>query len=82
MHIPIGVILNKIESELSLAKQEQHSERVREHLAAVRTLCDIVLDVKHETTSSKVSPSTTDIKAVQRVYEEEDDANGNSLLDF
>ncbi|WP_416828010.1 YwdI family protein [Ectobacillus polymachus] len=81
MHIPIGVILNKIESELSLAKQEQHSERVREHLAAVRTLCDIVLDVKQETLS-QVPPSTTDIKAVQRVYEEEDDANGNSLLDF
>jgi hypothetical protein len=78
MQVSIEAILNKMQSELSRAKQQQ--DDVREHVAALRALCDLVLDTRKEPTLSKLPP--TSIKETQRIYEEEEEANGNSLLDF
>ncbi|MFT4416229.1 YwdI family protein [Fredinandcohnia humi] len=86
MNISVMKIIEKMQQELVVAKQEQNEQKIRERLMAIRTLCDLVLD---EATSAVVStkkvvasvmPQPTPIVASTKL--EEDDANGDSLFDF
>ncbi|MCZ0754086.1 YwdI family protein [Anoxybacillus sp. J5B_2022] len=74
MDVSVTVILAKM---AALVEQAQQSDvrQMREHVAAVRVLCDLILEEKMATTvvQETALPKKLDIG---------DDANGTSLLDF
>lgn len=73
MDVSVTVILAKM---AALVEQAQQSDvrQMREHVAAVRVLCDLILEEKMATTVAQEKlPKRLDI---------DDDANGTSLLDF
>lgn len=91
MQVSIDVVLHKLESELAAARQQQSKAKMREHLAAVRALCDIVLAEQEETyiqSAPIVSPQRPIPAAPAPVFSptpvplKEEGANGGSLLDF
>ncbi|ENQ3106805.1 YwdI family protein [Bacillus cereus] len=92
MQISSDKILNKMASEIAKAKGSD-SRKAKEHLLVVRALCDLLLEEQPEA-SAYVETLRTNVVAPQMsvqpmasfsgepVYVKEDDANGNSLLDF
>jgi hypothetical protein len=91
MNISMDTILNKLAKELSLTEQQKHNpQKVREHLVAIRTLCDLILDEEREAEVRSVplpepkftAPVQAPPFSPEPVYLQEDDANGSSLLDF
>ncbi|MCL6587481.1 MAG: YwdI family protein [Anoxybacillus sp.] len=74
MDVSVTTILAKM---AALVEQAQQSDvrQMREHVAAVRVLCDLILEEKMATNEVQetVLPKKLDIG---------DDANGMSLLDF
>ncbi|GGJ65359.1 hypothetical protein GGR02_000572 [Anoxybacillus voinovskiensis] len=73
MDVSVTVILAKM---AALVEQAQQGDvrQMREHVAAVRVLCDVILEEKMATTVAQEKlPKKLDIG---------DDANGTSLLDF
>ncbi|BDG33923.1 hypothetical protein PthBH41_36350 [Parageobacillus thermoglucosidasius] len=88
MNIPIAAILTKMEEQLRQAKTAASQQRLREHIAAVRALCDLVLEKEEaeakETTavsSAAVVPLSIPQGKSERI-DIGDDANGPSLFDF
>jgi hypothetical protein len=79
-------ILDKMTIELTKAKQEQNEVKIREHLIVMRTLCDLVLDEKQEMNEKMyVSNNELDVAVKKPIVTsklEEEDGNGDSLLDF
>jgi len=80
--------IGKLTTEAAQAATEQQA---REKLAAIRALCDVVLDEKISTpkpasinsmSATISSPVYTQPVAVPAQKLEEDDANGDSLFDF
>ena len=80
--------IEKLTTEAAHAKTEQQA---REKLAAIRALCDVILDEKvispkpaslNTMTTSIASPAYTQPVALPAQKLEEDDANGDSLFDF
>lgn len=80
--------IEKLTTEAAHAKTEQQA---REKLAAIRALCDVVLDEKvispkptslNSMTTNFASPGFTQPVAIPTQKLEEDDANGDSLFDF
>ncbi|WP_309248279.1 YwdI family protein [Bacillus nakamurai] len=64
MNIHISALIQKMEEELRQAKTASRDEEVKMHVAAVRSLCDVVLDRPSHTASappqapiSKAAPS-------------------------
>jgi Family of unknown function (DUF5327) len=84
--ISIAAILVKMEEELRRAKAADSPQRVREHVAAVRALCDLVLEEEEKREMPAVSlPEAAPLLLRQGKGERidiGDDANGSSLLDF
>jgi hypothetical protein len=84
--ISIATILAKMEEELRRARAADNPQRVREHVAAVRALCDLVLEEGEKREMPAVSlPETAPLLIRQGKGERVDiggDANGPSLLDF
>lgn len=88
MQVSVEAVLNKLTSELAAAKQQHNTAKVREHLAAIRALCDLVLEEQQEVQAAPAtmlgqrpihsapsfSPTPVPLK--------EEGANGGSLLDF
>lgn len=78
MDISVTNVFAKIEEEIAKAKDASSSQAVREHIYAVRALCDIILQ--------QPSPSTQEVTLPQPTTTERldigADANGRSLLDF
>ncbi|MEK5079182.1 YwdI family protein [Solibacillus sp. FSL W7-1436] len=73
------------------AAQAATEQQAREKLAAIRALCDVVLDEKisspkpasiNSMSATISSPVYTQPVAVPAQKLEEDDANGDSLFDF
>lgn len=71
MNIHISALIQKMEEELRQAKTASRDEEVKMHVAAVRSLCDVVLDrqsrpasappqapISKATPSPSASPST------------------------
>lgn len=80
--------IEKLTTEAAHAKTEQQA---REKLAAIRALCDVVLDEKvlspkpaslNSMTTNIASPGFTQPVVIPAQKLEEDDANGDSLFDF
>ncbi|TQR08751.1 YwdI family protein [Psychrobacillus soli] len=84
-------ILMQIDKQLQQAKTTGNEQSKREALAAIRALCDLVLD--SVPSASLQAPSVVQVPRVvqavsvaptiqQPVALKEDDANGESLFDF
>jgi pyruvate carboxylase len=72
-------ILNQIEKQIHKAKIETNGQATREVFAAIRALCDVVLD----SAATSVSPiQSTPVVPAQQITIKENDANGESLFDF
>ncbi|MEI4801035.1 MULTISPECIES: YwdI family protein [unclassified Bacillus (in: firmicutes)] len=93
MQISSDKILNKMASEIAKAKGSE-SHKAKEHLLVVRALCDLLLEEQTEASVYVEPKLQAHVIAPQMpvqpiasfsgepVYVKEDDANGNSLLDF
>ncbi|EJS76272.1 YwdI family protein [Bacillus cereus] len=95
MHISSEKILNKMANEIAKAKSSD-GQKSKEHVLVVRALCDLLLEEQAEPhtyrepqVQSQIigSQPMTTVQPVmpvsgEPVYIKEEDANGNSLLDF
>lgn len=84
-------IVKQIEKLTTEAAHAATEQQAREKLAAIRALCDIVLDEKisspkpasiNSVSATISSPAYTQPVAIPAQKLEEDDANGDSLFDF
>jgi hypothetical protein len=84
--ISIATVLAKMEAELRRARAADSPQRVREHVAAVRALCDLVLEEEEKREVPSVSLPEAATLLIQQGKGERvdigDDANGPSLFDF
>jgi hypothetical protein len=88
MNISVQKLLNKIEAELIEAKKTQSDAKVREHVYAVKALCELILEEQTTTKNNTLTamPTSTVVQPVdipkQSRLKEDDGANGDSLFDF
>lgn len=84
-------IVKQIEKLTTEAAHAATEQQAREKLAAIRALCDVVLDEKisspkpvsiNSMSTTISSPVYTQPVAIPAQKLEEDDANGDSLFDF
>ena len=84
-------IVKQIEKLTTEAAHASTEQQAREKLAAIRALCDVVLDEKisspkpasiNSMSTTISSPVYTQPVAIPAQKLEEDDANGDSLFDF
>ncbi|WP_339175076.1 YwdI family protein [Solibacillus sp. FSL R5-0691] len=84
-------IVKQIEKLTSEAAHAATEQQAREKLAAIRALCDVVLDDKisspkpasiNSMSTTISSPVYSQPVAIPAQKLEEDDANGDSLFDF
>jgi Family of unknown function (DUF5327) len=62
VNIPVSKLLSKMEGELIKAKNSSSTKEVREKVAVIQSLCEIILDEKSEVqTQSSSSPSSSGI---------------------
>lgn len=76
--ISYETLLKEMEKHLLQAKSTESTQQLREHLSAIRALCDVGL-VQSE--GRKILPQNTN-STLSSVKVEEDGANGNSIFDF
>lgn len=99
MSISFTAVVGKMEDELRKAKATNDQQRMREHIAAVRALCDLMLETTDQPQPA-ISPVSTGPFVVGGAFPNvgglsaggmptggkspdiDDDANGESLLDF
>ena len=95
MNISVEKLLRKIEEELTLAKKSTKQENLREKVYSIKILCELILDEKQRQQEAPLNPVpayqpvTVQPSFQQPVtlnqpkkLEMEDEANGDSLLDF
>lgn len=90
MEIPFTTILTKIAEEVNKSQSSQNVQQMREHVAAIRVLCDILLenasrqhkDVNAISLSEPVKQMLHPSPARSERIDIGDDANGPSLFDF
>lgn len=73
MQIPMIQVLEKMETEIKLAKQSTNDVLIKEKLAIIKALCEVAL------IESKKSSITQELE--ESIIEKEDHSS-NSLLDF
>lgn len=92
LNISIQQLLGKMEKELREAKDSSTTARMRERVQAIKSLCELILDNSETERSPSVltniiSPPTAQpiqpatIQQPKRM-QMDDNANGDSLLDF
>lgn len=76
--ISYETLLKEMEKHLLQAKSAENTQQLREHLSAIRALCDVGLNQSEELTNlpQNTNPTLSSGKL------EEDDANGKSIFDF
>lgn len=83
MYIPAEKILNKIEEQLSFAKQANSEVEIRGKIQVIKALCDLLLDEQNEEKQWSIPTSIVKKGEPQKtVIDDEDGANGESLFDF
>lgn len=91
--ISYETIVQQIEKHAIQAKQTRDEQQIREHLSAIRALCEVVLDDgKPVAKLPLATPSVHNIQTTSMMISqplvassqkiEEEDANGESLFDF
>jgi hypothetical protein len=86
LEISLTTVLARMAAEIQKAQSHQNIQHIREHVTAIRALCDLVLENPSEQVKmseyellEKYSQSTSVKK--ERI-DIGDDANGASLFDF
>jgi hypothetical protein len=91
MNISVQKLLAKIEEELKRAKLNDNEKSLREKVYSIKIMCELILDEKDQENTSVAIKSPV---AVQQSHAtsfslmnqpkklNDDDANGDSLLDF
>lgn len=94
MQISYQVLLNKMGEKVNEAKREKTDTKIREHVQAIKTLCEVILEesspvsseqlsrpvqLPHVSTPQTVAPMNT---LMEKKLETDDGANGDSLFDF
>lgn len=99
MTISLVAVVAKMEDELRKAKAAHDPQRMREHVAAIRVLCDLMLEAtshpQPSASSAAAGPlvvggpisvagglSLGAVSVGGRSPDIDDEANGESLLDF
>ncbi|KFL15290.1 YwdI family protein [Geobacillus stearothermophilus] len=99
MTISLAAVVAKMEDELRKAKAAHDPQRMREHVAAIRVLCDLMLEAtshpQPSASSAAAGPlvvggpisvagglSLGAVSVGGRSPDIDDEANGESLLDF
>ncbi len=93
MTISLAAVVAKMEDELRKAKAAHDPQRMREHVAAIRVLCDLMLETTGQPQPSASSAVAGPISVAGglslgavsvggRSPDIDDEANGESLLDF
>ncbi|MFC0186906.1 YwdI family protein [Fictibacillus aquaticus] len=96
MNISIQQFAAKIEKHLDEMKRlEEHSPKVRQHAAAIQTLCDLMLDAGEQSTPQETKtwvpshpvqapPQFGTVPQVQpkKLQSDDDEGNGDSIFDF
>ena len=93
MQISYKTLLKKMNHHIQAASTEQSEGKIREHIRAVKTLCEIILDEEVQATTAAYSPQpgisapvrtgapkTTTLS--EKRLETDDGANGESIFDF
>lgn len=89
LNISVQQLLKKIEEELNEAKGIANEARMRERIHAIKSICELILDEQIMPAASKNTLTLQPVHQTQpasiqqsKRLEMEDDANGESLLDF
>ncbi|WPK12580.1 YwdI family protein [Lysinibacillus louembei] len=84
--ISYDVLLKQLEQHVLQAKNAVNEQEMREHLSAVRALCDVVLTAQSKPQIAAlpqvITPQTTAQATAQATPLQENGANGDSLFDF
>ncbi|WP_461201563.1 YwdI family protein [Anoxybacillus sp. TBDG-1] len=78
MDISVTNVFARIEEEIAKAKHASSPQAVREHIYAVRALCDVILHQPSPSAQTIITPQPTTTERLTI----DADANGPSLLDF
>lgn len=82
MMISYDVLLKQLEQHVLQAKNAVHEQEMREHLSAVRALCDVVLTAQSKPQIAALPQVMTPQTTAQATPLQENGANGDSLFDF
>lgn len=90
MQISYQVLLNKMGEKVNEAKRETSDTKIREHIQAIKTLCEVMLEESSSVGSEQaysrpvqpISVSTVTNTLMEKKLETDDGANGDSLFDF
>ena len=92
MNISVNNVLEKMTRELNQAKSTSDRNKVRDSLIAIRTLCDVVLEEAPEDkrvsqplnqfSSQLINNEPKPLTINNSTKLQEEDGNGDSLLDF
>ncbi|WP_276210681.1 YwdI family protein [Heyndrickxia coagulans] len=82
MAITTEMLLEKMEQELAKAKQAMPAEQLREHIYAVKALCEVLLESGKAEQPLPAGPSVPKTVLKPEPLKMEDGANGDSIFDF
>lgn len=90
MDISVSKLLNKMDAELIEAKKAETNAKIREHVYAIKAICELILEESSTVKNVQVKPPTIPAPTVmqpidvpkQKRLKEDDGANGDSLFDF
>jgi hypothetical protein len=87
MNIPIEVIVAQMEKEITKIKKEFNINKKKESVAAVKVLCDLILEEDSEkemahAEDTMLKKMVGETKVINKGKIPENDANGDSLFDF
>lgn len=83
--ISYDTLMKEIEKHILLARSSKNHQQLREHLSAIRALCDVGLvqnDVEPMNIQRPANIQEVTNLPSSSVQLEEDDANGASIFDF
>jgi hypothetical protein len=87
MNIPIEVIVSQMEKEITKIKKEIHINKKKERIAAIKVLCDVILEEDSKQVTSQdedemLQRMMGETKKIKKSQDYENDANGDSIFDF
>lgn len=89
MEVSYRTILRKMEENIQAAKVQDSPAKMREHIQAIKALCEIILDSDQESPSAirpqpltRITPPTQTLSFSEKKLETDDGANGDSIFDF
>jgi hypothetical protein len=87
MNIPIEVIVSQMEKEITKIKKEILINKKKERIAALKVLCDVILEDEGDEKSSVVDDAMLkmmvgDSRKSIKPKATDSDANGDSIFDF